>query len=1180
LELYPTTLTQEDANPNDARPWQFTQSDIFRLSAFSLQVGNVLGVEIGPADLGIGHCADGAVWAIVIPRAGGTLTSQATNQPEAIATLWLRFHPSVLTNLFPPETVFSGGDQSLFTEMEVIATVKMNSSWQAGGNAMIPPPDEMTVDADTVGGPRRFFDVFPEAGTADYASFFESRAVTPPPAITPDLAQATFDQLWEAFDQTYAMFVIRPEVDWTALRDQYRPLALASASTYELAGVCADILAPLQDLHVWLTVAGDYVPLFDRPRPWNLNYFNPGAASTLLGGLNSTTSAYVQWAVTPDKIGCIAVSSLPDDTVSAAFDQALLQMADTRGLILDVRHNSGGDELVGRRIAGRFLDQPFTYAYDQVRNGPNHNDLTAKMPRTVLPGSQWRYDRPVLLLIGQRCISSGENFVEMMTGAPQVTTMGDHTAGSSGNPEIVQLPLAMIVSVPQWIDYLADGTLLDDRGIAPQIPFAAPPEAFEGTRDDLLSAALDRMRTVPLPPNPIPISGLVLAGQWPGYDRGEPSAVAVSGNYACVAAGVLQVIDVSNPAKPQRIGLWAEPHSYQVSQVALAGQYALVTDEAGDFYIIDISDPANPQQVAALQLLGATGGLAVSGNYAYLAGGLRGLSIVDISNPQRPLNVGSFGTNVSAVAVSSNYAYMVGSSGLAIVDVSNPQQPQPVGSCQTGQTGQYGSAGVAVAGGCAYLASWHAGLQVVDVADPANPHIIGAFSNKSLVCVRVAVSGGLAAVIDDLGSDVEMIDVTDPTNPRLLGKAATSSTPAAVVLAGTNAYMADDGAGLEVFSIAQPAQPQRLGYCQVYGDARGVAISGNYACLADMQGGLQVIGIADPAHPQWIAGFDLDGHASVRSVAVTGTYACMADYSTGLHVIDLAAAGGPREVGAFPLSEAIEVAAWGTHAYVADSSVVHSIDLSNPASPSQVGTWQPSSGFLSKLAATSNYLYAAVVGPAGVTILDVSNPAKMQPLGTVNTNWIGICGMAASGGYVCVADEFRGLYVIDVSSPSQPRLVGWYGGAPGDPVAESSGVALSGPIAYDLSYDGLVLVSLTNPSAPQLLNSQVVGAPDLPAGNAIAVNANRICVAAGESGLLVLRPIPSPPRFDGPPPIEADGCHLSFVAEAGQSIVLQRSQDLVTWQDWLTLTGQGSTQEVTDPDALGRPVQFYRAVVQ
>ena len=35
--------------------------------------------------------------------------------------------------------------------------------------------------------------------------------------------------------------------------------------------------------------------------------------------------------------------------------------------------------------------------------------------------------------------------------------------------------------MPQWIDYLADGSPLAERGVTPQMPFAGGPEAFWGS---------------------------------------------------------------------------------------------------------------------------------------------------------------------------------------------------------------------------------------------------------------------------------------------------------------------------------------------------------------------------------------------------------------------------------------------------------------------------------------------------------------------------------------------------------------------------------------------------------------------------------------------------------------------------------------------------------------------------
>jgi hypothetical protein len=499
LQRYPTKLTAGDSQPDHARSWEFKTGDIFRLAKFRLEVGKDLHLEVGPADLGIGHCADGAVWAVLIPRDSGTLTSTAAQQEEAVSHVWLRFHPAEINHLFPPETVFADGAANLSAQMRLIANAKITSSWQAGGKAMIPNPKDLTVDVDTKDGPRRFFIVDTLAQTVQYAAAFANQSVRQPPVLTPQLAEAAFDQLWTAFDTNYAMFVLRPEVDWEKLREQYRPQAMASKSTPEFAEICAEMLKPLRDLHVWLSVAGKNVTVFDRLRTANSN---PSAHQAILGLLHHEGRA-VEWTVTDDKIGFIAIRGWDDPDIPAQCQAALEQMRDTRGLIVDVRLNGGGSEDQAMAFAGRFLKQDSVYAYSQFRNGPNHTNLTEKIERKVAPQGPWRYDRPVVLLIGQKCMSSNESFVGMMTGDPDVTTMGDHTCGSSGNPQIIHLPLEMTVSVPQWIDYLPDGSPLDERGFQPQIPFTPAPGAYEGDRDDLLVAALLRLRQAPLPGKPI-----------------------------------------------------------------------------------------------------------------------------------------------------------------------------------------------------------------------------------------------------------------------------------------------------------------------------------------------------------------------------------------------------------------------------------------------------------------------------------------------------------------------------------------------------------------------------------------------------------------------------------------------------------------------------------------------------
>jgi hypothetical protein len=184
LERYPARLIAGDLVPARARPWKFTEADMFQLSHFNLTVGKALKIEIGPADLGIGHCTDGAVWAVVVPRENGKLTSDAAAADEPIAHVWLRFHPKEVTKLFPKETVSTGCPPELESQIRAIANHKLRASYHAGPNVLVPERKDFTVDVDTKNGPRRFFIVDTKAGTAQYVNAFENQPVRLPPTRT------------------------------------------------------------------------------------------------------------------------------------------------------------------------------------------------------------------------------------------------------------------------------------------------------------------------------------------------------------------------------------------------------------------------------------------------------------------------------------------------------------------------------------------------------------------------------------------------------------------------------------------------------------------------------------------------------------------------------------------------------------------------------------------------------------------------------------------------------------------------------------------------------------------------------------------------------------------------------------------------------------------------------------
>lgn len=180
LQKYPTKLTSGLLQSAQARPWQFTQNDIFHVSSFRLELGNQLKLETGGAEIGIGHCADGAVFAVLIPSENGSLVRHGSAQPETVAHVWLRFHPAEINHLFPPETVSTAPSPATLGQMRTVIGAKFRASYHSGMNAMIPEPKDMTLDVDTKNGVRRFFTVDTQAQKAEYVAAFEKQPVRLP----------------------------------------------------------------------------------------------------------------------------------------------------------------------------------------------------------------------------------------------------------------------------------------------------------------------------------------------------------------------------------------------------------------------------------------------------------------------------------------------------------------------------------------------------------------------------------------------------------------------------------------------------------------------------------------------------------------------------------------------------------------------------------------------------------------------------------------------------------------------------------------------------------------------------------------------------------------------------------------------------------------------------------------
>jgi hypothetical protein len=267
-----------------------------------------------------------------------------------------------------------------------------------------------------------------------------------------------------------------------------------------------------------------------------------------------------------------------------------------------------------------------------------------------------------------------------------------------------------------------------------------------------------------------------------GRARSATGRVAVGGNYAYVTwIDSMKVINISSPSSPYEVGATVTQGSPW--GVATAGSYAFVVNQVdgleGDLEVIDVSNATAPHDVGIVALPYFPQGLTVVGNYVYVAC-LYGLLVIDVSNPGSPQIVGSVETQSRAcdVVLSGSYAYLASfATGLQVIDVSNPESPYLVSTLGLPDNGL--AYGIDISGGCAYLATdcppggtpW---LHVVDVSIPSSPHLIESTLMQSHP-TAVDVAGGCAYVgdyyagLEIVPADCEITDVlrSDEIQPAI-----------------------------------------------------------------------------------------------------------------------------------------------------------------------------------------------------------------------------------------------------------------------------------------------------------------------------------------------------------------------------------------------------------------------------
>lgn len=299
--------------------------------------------------------------------------------------------------------------------------------------------------------------------------------------------KAAFKILMKTLEERYSYYDLRVD-DWQALAKQHEPTILAAKTDRGFAAAAANMLRPTQDLHLYLRLDKRIFATGSRAidslfRPQLLRKYAKvkKVANHIVAGR------------TDDNIGYLMIGSWSGVDVERIAG-VLTELADTKALIVDVRPNSGGNEVLARNVAQWFVEGTKVYAKHRIRERAGAKGF-GPVAKRVITGNQPNrsYAQPVALLTSRYVMSSNEAFVLMMKQGRDCTVVGQPTFGSSGNPQQFELGNGVTIRVPSWQAMAPDETVFEGEGIQPDE--LVPCRTTDlNSRDPILARALELLR--------------------------------------------------------------------------------------------------------------------------------------------------------------------------------------------------------------------------------------------------------------------------------------------------------------------------------------------------------------------------------------------------------------------------------------------------------------------------------------------------------------------------------------------------------------------------------------------------------------------------------------------------------------------------------------------------------------
>ncbi|MCQ2344558.1 MAG: S41 family peptidase [Paludibacteraceae bacterium] len=307
-------------------------------------------------------------------------------------------------------------------------------------------------------------------------------------------AQDNLEALWKIMDERYCFFEEK-NLNWDSIYYEYKRRLKGVRTVFGLFDLMDRMLGELEDGHVNL-----YTPFAvsscsswydDYPKDFSFDLIKE---HYLHRNYRTINGLYYD---TIDDVGYMYVSSFSVGIASATMQYVDYFFRNSKGVIIDVRNNGGGELTASESLAACMFKEKRHVGYIRHKTGKGHNDFSEPKRIFIDPAVRlidWS-DRRVVVLTNRRTYSSANDFVNIISYADNVTVIGGKTGGGGGMPLSRDLPIGWMVRFSAVPSFNADMESIDG-GIDPDEFVHINEEDYAAGVDPILEKALRIIRNI------------------------------------------------------------------------------------------------------------------------------------------------------------------------------------------------------------------------------------------------------------------------------------------------------------------------------------------------------------------------------------------------------------------------------------------------------------------------------------------------------------------------------------------------------------------------------------------------------------------------------------------------------------------------------------------------------------